>query len=103
MEKKEKEEIIRWLRDRDAGMLLLGIAHLGKMVEFMNSDTSELDKNIKKSTDTLVDYVLGKLDKAREEGRKEYARELLDDYYDAESDSITIDILEIQKELSKLK
>jgi len=43
------------------------------------------------------------LDKAREEGRIEYARELLDDYYQPDSDSITVDVSEIQSELSKLK
>jgi hypothetical protein len=42
------------------------------------------------------------LDKAREEGRREYARELLDDYYQPDSDSIEIDVSEIQSELSKL-
>ena len=36
-------------------------------------------------------------------GENEYARELLDDYYNTEDDSITIDISEIQNELSKLK
>lgn len=38
------------------------------------------------------------LDKAREEGRREYAHELLDDYYDPDRDSVEIDIDVLQKE-----
>jgi len=53
--------------------------------------------------DMLTEFVLKELDKAREEGRREYARELLDDYYQPDSDSITVDVSEIQSELSKLK
>lgn len=51
----------------------------------------------------LAIYIQQELDKAREEGRIEYARELLDDYYQPDSDSITVDVSEIQSELSKLK
>lgn len=50
----------------------------------------------------VLEFILEKLDKAREEGRREYARELLDDYYQPDSDSIEIDVSEIQSELSKL-
>ncbi len=53
--------------------------------------------------DRLADFILEEIDKAREEGRIEYARELLDDYYQPDSDSITVDVSEIQSELSKLK
>ncbi len=52
--------------------------------------------------DGLVEVVEKELDRAREEGRREYARELLDDYYQPDSDSIEIDVSEIQSELSKL-
>lgn len=38
------------------------------------------------------------LDKAREEVRREYAHELLDDYYDPDRDSVEIDIDVLQKE-----
>jgi hypothetical protein len=50
----------------------------------------------------VIDFIEQELDKAREEGRREYARELLDDYYQPYSDSIEIDVSEIQSELSKL-
>jgi dihydroorotase-like cyclic amidohydrolase len=50
----------------------------------------------------VLDLFSQELDRAREEGRREYARELLDDYYQPDSDSIEIDVSEIQSELSKL-
>jgi len=53
--------------------------------------------------ESIKEYLEQELDKAREEGRRDYARELLDDYYQPGSDSITVDVSEIQSELSKLK
>lgn len=102
-EKKEREEMIRWLRDRDAGMLLLGIAHLGKMAEFMRSDTNELDKKIKESTDTLVDFIQDELDKAREEGFRimfegldNIARNSSEDFYEG------VAIIKLRNEITRL-
>jgi hypothetical protein len=51
---------------------------------------------------SLLNLYDTEISKAREEGRREYARELLDDYYQPDSDSIEIDVSEIQSELSKL-
>jgi hypothetical protein len=68
-------------------------------------ETREFDENSSNGKLMIAvckEVVLEELDKAREEGRREYARELLDDYYQPDSDSIEIDVSEIQSELSKL-
>lgn len=48
--------------------------------------------------DFIEQLIKAREDKAREEGRREYAHELLDDYYDPDRDSVEIDIDVLQKE-----
>lgn len=53
---------------------------------------------VEKEIDDIKEIVKQELSKAREEGRREYAHELLDDYYDPDRDSVEIDIDVLQKE-----
>ena len=84
---------------------LLASFGLWSLVEDISDDGDGKGDNLQltKDGELFASEIEKELSKAREEGRREYARELLDDYYQPDSDSIEVDVSEIQRDLSKLE